>query len=110
MKAYKIVELEKGNIKTLFHGINKSRVLEQGKWIKADIKLGRDGKGDCWYMTGWHSLPSIEVAQKYLGNFTNRLDRLRIVECEVKGDIHPKPTNDTVILSEWIKLGNIVEV
>lgn len=46
MKAYKIVEVVDGKIKTLFHGINKSRTMPEGIWLEADVKMGRDGSGD----------------------------------------------------------------
>ena len=108
------MEIENNNVKTLFHGLDGSRTVKQNTWLKANVKMGRDGKSksdkDNYYLTGWHTLPSIEIAKKYLGNFKSRLDKLIIIECEIKGDIRKKPSNDTVVLSEWIKLGKIIEV
>jgi len=41
MTWYKIVELDKNNnIKTLFHGINKNRILKVGEWLKSRIENG----------------------------------------------------------------------
>jgi len=39
MYWYKIIEKDdKGNLKTLFHGNNGSRIIKTNKWIKANIK------------------------------------------------------------------------
>ncbi len=89
VKAYKIVEVEDDKIKTLFHGVDRSRVMESGVWIEADVKTGRDGSGDRWYETGWHTLPTLEDAKEYMSRFTKRTDRLGIAECEIK-DVWPK--------------------
>ena len=35
---YKIVDYENGQYKTLFHGVNKSRVLKFNEWLEADMK------------------------------------------------------------------------
>jgi len=44
MSWYKIVETDdKGNIKTLFHGINRSRILRVGEWLQAELKMVIDG-------------------------------------------------------------------
>lgn len=109
MKVYKIVEVVEGDIKTLFYGINKSRIMPKNKWIKADVKIGRDGSGNRYYKTGWHTLPSVKEAKDYLKNFKSRLNILKIVECEIKGDIWKKehsPSN--VFLSEYIKFKKII--
>ena len=66
MIAYKIVELDDNKIKTLFHGVNGSRTVSCNKWIEADCKQGRDGSGERWYLTGWHTLPTKEDAEKYM--------------------------------------------
>ena len=44
MKTYRMVEKDKyGNLKTLFHGINGSRILPIDTWIQADIKMVSEG-------------------------------------------------------------------
>jgi len=35
-KAYKIVECRDGQLWFLYHGLNKSRIIPTGKWLKAD--------------------------------------------------------------------------
>lgn len=90
MKAYKIVETDdKGNIKTLFHGLNGSKIIPKNKWLKAKEKLVRDGTSKTWYISGWHVLLTHKDAVDYLKAFKTRLDRLKIVEVLVK-DLRPK--------------------
>jgi hypothetical protein len=108
MKTYKICEVKDGKIKTLFHGVNNSKVVKQGVWIEGEVKQGRDGSGDRWYLTGWHTLPTLEDAKAYMSNFNKRLDLLHIIECEVKDTWLKEHSNANVILSRWIKFGDIV--
>ena len=102
MDWYKIVELDgKGNIKTLFHGLNGSRVLKTGKWIKADIKPVKDGTSKTTYMSGWHIIPSKEECVEYLQFFKHR-DNKTIVKCKAK-KIRPKShSRSNVYLAEKI--------
>ena len=63
---YKIVNEDKPDVfKTLFHGVNKSRVLEFGKWLKAELKQVKDGTSNTTYLSGWH----IEECVEYLKVF-----------------------------------------
>jgi hypothetical protein len=101
--VYKIIETDNSTIKTLFHGINGSRVMPSGKWLEADVKQGRDGSGERWYLTGWHTLPTKEDAERYMTRFKNRVDKLKIVKCEVKDTWSKQHSPDPVILSRWIK-------
>jgi len=87
----KIVEEDDaGQIKTLFHGVQGSKVMKIGEWITADKKMVRDGTSNTWYLSGFHVLPSREKCEKYLTRFTKRLDRLRIVPCYVRGELRSK--------------------
>lgn len=63
-KAYKIVKRDKDNekLKTLFKGINGSRLLRCGEWLQAEIKQGRDGGDSPYYTTGFHVLATDEHA------------------------------------------------
>jgi hypothetical protein len=102
-EAFKIVELENGEIKTLFHGINNSRTMPTGVWLEADEKIVRDGSGDRYYISGWHTLPTYEDCVKYMSRFKNRTDILTIVPCEIK-DIRLKDhSKSPVNLSKYIK-------
>ena len=52
MIAYKIVELDDGHIKTLFHGLNGSRILPCNVWLKSEQKLVKDGTSKTFYESG----------------------------------------------------------
>ena len=89
-QAYKIVECENGNYKTLFHGLNGTRILPHETWLEADEKICTDGsKGSTEYLSGWHVLLTREDAEDYLKAFTSRLDILKIVPVLVD-EIRPK--------------------
>jgi len=103
-KAYKIVEVVDGNIKTLFHGINGSRTMPKDVWIKANEVMGKDGTSKTSYLTGWHILYDYREAVQYLKRFTKRLDLLKIVECNIKGTVRPKEHSPSpVFLAEYIR-------
>lgn len=90
IKAYKIVESDnRGNLKMLFHGINKSKIIAPDVWIKADEKMVKDGTSKTEYLSGWHVLLTHQGCVDYLSAFKNRLDQLHIVEVLVK-EIRPK--------------------
>ena len=110
MKAFKIVEVLDGKIKTLFHGLNKSKTMEQGKWLEADVKLGRDGSGNRYYLTGWHTLLTLEEAKEYLSRFKSRIASLKIVECEITEIWKKQHSPSNVMLSRYIKFGEILDV
>lgn len=67
---YKIVDLEKCQIKTLFHGLNGSRKLPYGKWLIAEKKIVSDGKSTK-YLSGFHVIPSLNESVSYLKKFKN---------------------------------------
>ncbi len=107
MKAWKIVEVVDGNIRTLFHGLDGSRTVPTGKWLKAERKLGSDGTGKRKYFTGWHVLLSKADAEEYLKVFTTRLHLLKIVECEIGGYRPKEHSPSPVYLSNWLTFGEI---
>lgn len=83
--AYKIVEVVDGQIKTLFHGIDGSRLMPRGKWIDADETWVRDGSKGTYYLSGWHVFLTLVDATEYLFRFRKRTDILQIVQCKVEG-------------------------
>ena len=101
---YKIVELDgKGNIKTLFHGLNGSRILTEGAWLEADIKPVQDG-GSTVYMSGWHIVPSRQECLDYLEFFKHKHNKT-IVRCRAR-NIWPKShSRHNVYLAEQILIG-----
>ena len=97
---YKIVEFENGKVKTLFHGLNNSRVLPTDTWLSAEKKMVCDGKGPL-YLSGWHVLPSYELCEKYLQRFRNRKTKA-IIKCFAK-DLRPKKhSRSQVFLADHI--------
>ncbi len=110
MIAYKIVEYDKGKLKSLFHGTNGTRIMEQHTWLEAQIRENaKDGTSKTTYKLGWHVLPTLDECKAYLSRFTKRLDKLVIVEVEIDGDIWEKehsPSN--VLLSTRMKINDVV--
>ena len=103
MKMYKIVEREGGQIRTLFHGVNRSRTLPKGAWLTAEKKWVRDGSGQALYLSGFHVLKTRALCEEYLKSFTTRVHLLHIVECEVRGEVRVKPTNANVYLADKVR-------
>jgi hypothetical protein len=101
MKCFKIVDNHNGILKTLFHGVNGSRVLKTNEWLKADIKDVRDGSCQTYYKSGWHVLSTYEECAEYLKRFTYT-DNRKIVECKAK-NVWPKTHSiANVYLAEYI--------
>ena len=104
IKAYKIVETDNGtDMKTLFHGVNGTRIIKPGTWIKATEKMVKDGTSKTEYLSGWHILLHKREAHEYLKAFTKRLEKLRIIEVFVK-DIRPKEHSRSPVFlaKEWM--------
>lgn len=107
--TYRIVELDGGQIKTLFHGKAGSRVLEMGAWLEADDKTVRDGSGNRWYRSGWHTLPTLDGARTYMARFrSSRRERLRLVRCKVRDTWEKEHSPHPVVLSRYLKVEAIV--
>jgi len=85
MIAYKIMKQsgEDGYFKTLFHGINGSKLVPVDTWLEADHKWCSDGSGGTRYLSGIHVLLDYEEALDYLENFKDHTDKV-IVMCEVE--------------------------
>lgn len=107
---YKIVEakIQPGyHYKTLFHGVNRSRILPLDRWLEADIKMVSDGSNGTQYLSGWH-IASRPTCFEYLLKFTaNR--KLAIVMCEVRGKIWSKKHSPSkIFLCKWINIRGAV--
>ena len=82
MTGYKIFDVdEKGTLRFLFHGLNRTRVVTQGKWIKANKIHGYDGSGGTIYLTGFHFFGTKEEAEQWPGDMTGRA----VVKIEARG-------------------------
>jgi hypothetical protein len=78
--GYKIVERYEDGIRTLFHGNYGTRRIEQGRWVRAEVRpRAKDGTSKTTYQSGFHLLPTFEDAVQYMSRFKNRLDKLVIV-------------------------------
>jgi hypothetical protein len=104
---YKIVdEVKPGVFKTLFHGVNGSRVLNFGEWLTAEIKDVKDGSSKHTYKSGWHIVPTYEECLIYLQKFRN-VDKKRIVRCHAK-NIWPKShIRHNIHLAEYINIEGV---
>jgi len=107
--GYKIMDFDKGSVKTLFHGIEGSRTVPRFEWLKADVKQGRDGSDSKWYTTGWHILETLEQAQTYLQRFKGKESKC-IVMLETRGPTWKKEHSpaEGLHLAEEIMIGQIV--
>jgi hypothetical protein len=103
---YKIVEIKNGQIKTLFHGINKSRILKKDIWITADKKIVNDGDGT-HYLSGLHIMMSFDECVKYLKRFKNK-DTKGIVTCHAKNLRKKEHSPHNVFLADDIKIIDII--
>lgn len=101
--CYRLVEIGKnGEYKTLFHGVNKSRTLPRGKWLRAEVKWVNDGSGT-HYWSGFHVLKSRAECERYFKRFRKRKHR-RVVECLVHG-LRPKAHSPhPVLLAAYMKV------
>jgi len=104
---YKIVDEDKpGIFKTLFHGVNKSRLLKFNEWLKAELKPVKDGTSATTYISGWHIAPSYEECVRYLKAFKH-LTKKRIVKCKAK-NIRPKShSRHEIYLAEYILIEGV---
>lgn len=98
---WRLFEERDGQLYTLFHGLNGSRLIPEGQWFEAKGGLVRDGTGNKWYEAGWHVFAD-ESGLEYLGRF-RKPRRLVAVQVEVD-HTWPKPTNPNVLLARWMRV------
>lgn len=104
---YKIMDYEKGDLKTLFHGHEGSRTVPMYEWLKAKVKKVYDGSDKRSYVCGWHVFESFDECKHYLTKFKNRKNKV-IARCRVKGDIWAKKhSRSNVLLTEWLYICGI---
>ena len=104
-KAYRLVEKTDKGYKTLFHGINKSRLLPVGEWLRSEQKTVKDGTKGKYYKSGWHLIESLEECQDFMKSRFTAPRELAIVECEIKGNTWSKEHSPyNIILCEWMKI------
>lgn len=99
---YKIVKKVGEDYHFLFHGINGSKKIEKGTWVKADIKENViDGKGSS-YTSGIHVIEGYNNALTYLNKFKH--PNRHIIQCYAQGLKKKEKSKDYVLLANKIKL------
>ena len=99
---YKIVDIGKGNMKTLFHGRSGSRIIPQSQWLQAEMKLVKDGSSKTTYLSGWHVMNSVQECVDYLVKFKHTENKA-IIRCKVKGKLWSKEHSPADVWSaEWL--------
>lgn len=111
MKAYRICERKGNDLLTLFHSLNKTRVIPVNTWITADIKIVSDGskKTSKKYTSGFHVLLNEDECRNFVKKFRMPRD-LVMVECEVNEDLRKKEHSPyNVYLADKMKILRVVE-
>ena len=102
--TYRLVEQDKhGNLKTLFHGIDGSRILPIGKWIRANTKMVSEGVNGKKYLSGFHSLGTRDECLKYSKKFKNKQHRY-VVPIKIKNIRMKEHSPSKVYLSEYMMI------
>lgn len=100
--AFKIVEIVEGGIRTLFHGLDGSRRMPRGVWLRAVERLVKDGTSKTTYLSGWHIFLSESECVKYLSRFTERRELLKVVSCKVRCTRSKRHSPSPILLASWI--------
>lgn len=103
MKTYwKIVEMKDGELYFLFHGINGTRKIPRGVWVRGERKENvQDGRGTR-YTSGIHIVEGFEEAQAYMRKF-RRTDRI-LIPCYARGLRRKTHSRHKVYLADQIKI------
>ena len=100
--AFRIVALKHGRPASIKHGVNGDRTIPTDTWHEADVRWTHD-PGDRMqphYWSGWHTFDDISVAEMYRERFKCPWEYV-VVMCYVV-NTWPKPTSNSVNLSQWI--------
>lgn len=95
--GWKIIEVTSdGTPKFMFCGLQGSRSLPTNRWLHAEKRPVKDGRGT-EYESGFHVIPrDIDMLRKYCKRFTNLEDK-RVVQV-VYQEAHAKPTKGSLAL------------
>ena len=107
MKAYRICERKNEKLYTLFHAINGSREMPIEKWMDAEIKPVKDGKGTV-YISGFHCMENLKEMRDFKRMFRKPRD-LVLVECEVEGIRTKDHSRANILLVDRMKLIKVIE-
>ncbi len=100
--VFRVFDISRGSIKTLYHGYRGSRVLPVGKWIQAERKAVR--KGNKNYLSGWHVFLNSDAAHRFLKKLKIKTGRV-IVPVTVRGELRQK--SKEVWLADEMKVPRI---
>jgi hypothetical protein len=112
--GYRILEISWGQVKSLFHGTRRSRVIPLDVWHKADIKEVKDGTSGRFYRSGWHFLPTKEEAVSFFDRMFRIKDDRYVVKVYARGNIrtkeHSKKGRSLLADEIMVKLEDVREV
>ena len=97
--GYRILDYDGEVFKTLFHGLNGSRKLKTGRWLKAERKLVSDGTSNKRYESGFHILPSMLDCMIYARKFRHFQNRV-LVKIKYRGGRPKEHSRHPVILAD----------
>jgi hypothetical protein len=89
----------------LFHGNFGSTEVRLDKWIECDCRIVRDGTGDKWYESAFHSMPDQEAVNHWKKSLTDP-DRYVVVRVRVKETRLKSHSKHKVILSRYLYLNS----
>lgn len=108
--GYRLVEIGKdGSLKTLFHGLNKSRVLVKGKWLTCKRKIVHEGVNGTKYISGFHVLPSLKECKEFSKIFRIRHNR-RIIRLKYRNFRSKRHSRGPVLLANQIFISTNCEI
>lgn len=110
-KYFRICERKNDKLYSLFHSVNKTRHMPINTWLFAKIKPVYDGsrKTAKEYISGFHVFDDKNICKSFIKMFRKQRE-LVMVECEV-GNIWLKShSRSKVLLTDKIKLNQIVEI
>lgn len=88
--GYRIVEIKRGRVMSLFHGTQRVRSIPIGIWHRCDKKIVRDGGGSNWYESGWHYLKTYAEAEEFFHKMFRVKEDRYIIHCKVRGNLRLK--------------------
>jgi hypothetical protein len=95
---FRLFELKGDDYYTLFHGVNGSRKMPIGTWIKAKQCITYDGSPKKTYRAGFHVFTSPDIIPAFLNKFRAKRT-LVVARVLVRGRLREKPTNEDVMLA-----------
>jgi hypothetical protein len=105
IKGYKIFDLgvDEHNTypKTLFHGVQGSRQLPLGEWIKAEKKMVTDGSRSSHYLSGFHVYKTVEDVKEWFKRAKHLQNRV-VVEVSARQCRQKPCAIRPTILSDWL--------